>query len=116
MAEYITKFRTDQGDKQVDYNALGNLPKIDAEIDENSGNAVQNKAVAAALKKISNGGAGGESITVDTELSESSENPVQNKVIVEALKNCATKKEIGDIETALDSIIAIQNGILGVSE
>lgn len=28
MSEYITKIRTDQGDKQIDYNALANLPTI----------------------------------------------------------------------------------------
>ena len=28
MAEYITKIRTENGDMQIDYNALANLPKI----------------------------------------------------------------------------------------
>ena len=28
MAEYVTKVRTNQGDKQIDYNALANLPTI----------------------------------------------------------------------------------------
>ena len=28
MAEYITKIRTNQGDKQIDYTALANLPTI----------------------------------------------------------------------------------------
>lgn len=28
MSQYITKIRTDQGDKQIDYNALANLPTI----------------------------------------------------------------------------------------
>ena len=28
MSEYITKIRTDQGDKQIDYNALANLPQL----------------------------------------------------------------------------------------
>jgi hypothetical protein len=41
---------------------------------------------------------------MDTELSETSENAVQNKVIAKA---------IGDIETALDGIIAIQNQLIG---
>lgn len=28
MSQYVTKIRTDQGDKQIDYNALANLPTI----------------------------------------------------------------------------------------
>lgn len=30
MAQYITKIRTESGDKQIDYNALANLPNLDA--------------------------------------------------------------------------------------
>lgn len=41
---------------------------------------------------------------IDAALSYESENPVQNKVVTQA---------IGDIETALDSIIAIQNNLIG---
>ncbi len=29
MADYITKVRTTDGDKQIDYNALANLPDLD---------------------------------------------------------------------------------------
>lgn len=28
MADYVTKIRTENGDKQIDYNALANLPKL----------------------------------------------------------------------------------------
>ena len=45
---------------------------------------------------------------MDTELSETSENPVQNKAITLALNS-----RMGDIETALDSIIAMQEGLIG---
>lgn len=48
---------------------------------------------------------------IDTEMSDTSNNAVQNKVI----KNYIDES-IGDIETALDSIIAIQNNLMGVSE
>jgi hypothetical protein len=43
-------------------------------------------------------------LIVDSEFSLTSENPVQNKVITKA---------IGDIETALDNIIDIQNALIG---
>ena len=115
MADFIKKFRTNQGDKRLDYNALGNLPTIDSELDENSKNAVQNNVVATAVKELSNKieenppGGDAPQITIDSELSENSENPVQNKVIVEALKNYATNdsvdEKIGDVETALENII-----------
>ncbi len=29
MAQYVTKIRTENGDLQIDYNALANLPKTD---------------------------------------------------------------------------------------
>lgn len=55
-------------------------------------------------------GTGG-SITIDKEMSDTSENAVQNKVIKAYVDGIT-----GDIETALDSIISIQNELLGVSE
>ena len=53
----------------------------------------------------------GGSIVLDTEMSDTSENAVQNKVIKAYVDGIT-----GDIETALDSIIAIQNNLVGVSE
>jgi hypothetical protein len=41
-------------------------------------------------------------------MSDTSENPVQNKVVKGYVDG-----QIGDIETALDSIIAIQNSLIG---
>lgn len=59
---------------------------VDSELSATSENAIQNKAVDAAVKKLQKqidaGGTGG-SITVDSALSATSENPVQNKVIAE---------------------------------
>lgn len=45
---------------------------------------------------------------VDTEMSDTSTNAVQNKVIKKYVD-----ENVGDIETALDSIIAIQNELIG---
>ena len=45
---------------------------------------------------------------IDTEMSDTSNNAVQNKVI----KNYIDES-IGDIETALDGIIEIQNSLIG---
>lgn len=50
------------------------------------------------------GDTGGGDITIDTEMSDTSENAVQNKVI----KNYVDYS-IGDVETALDNIIAKYN-------
>lgn len=33
MADYITKIRTINGDKQIDYNALANLPDLNVKVD-----------------------------------------------------------------------------------
>lgn len=54
------------------------------------------------------GGGTGETITIDTEMSDTSENAVQNKVIKKYVDDIT-----GDIETALDNIIAIQNLLIG---
>ena len=34
MADYVKRIRTDDGDKQIDYEALANLPTIKTTIDE----------------------------------------------------------------------------------
>lgn len=34
MAQYVTKIRTDEGDKQIDYNALANLPALESIMSE----------------------------------------------------------------------------------
>ena len=51
------------------------------------------------------------SIDIDTEMSDTSTNAVQNKVVKTYID-----ESVGDINTALDSIIAIQNNLMGVSE
>ena len=48
MAEFITKIRTDEGDKQIDYNALANLPTTDTTLSV-SGKAADAQAVGEAL-------------------------------------------------------------------
>lgn len=52
MSEFITKIRTDQGDKQIDYNALANLPTTDTTLSV-SGQAADAKAVSDALDDMS---------------------------------------------------------------
>lgn len=78
---------------------------VDAELSDTSENAIQNKAVDAAVKnlqqQIDAGGTGG-SITVDSTLSTESENPVQNKVVTAELDK---KLEVlGDDEQAPDAV------------
>lgn len=53
----------------------------------------------------------GTSISVDNEISDVSENPVQNKVIKSYIDDIT-----GDINTALEEIIAIQEGLIGEPE
>ena len=63
-----------------------------------------------------NGGVS-EAITIDSLLSLESENPVQNKIITAVLNTKADQtyvdEQIGDIETALDSIIVLQESLIG---
>lgn len=52
MAGYIKRIRTDQGEMQIDYNALANLPTIDATL-KKSGQPADAKAVGDALSALS---------------------------------------------------------------
>lgn len=67
---------------------------VDADLDPESQNPIQNRAVYEALENIE--------IAVDNTLSPTSTHPVQNKVITEAIYDINTT--IGDISTILDEI------------
>ena len=53
----------------------------------------------------------GTSVSIDSEISDTSENPVQNKVIKSYIDGIT-----GDINTALEEIIEIQEGLIGEPE
>ena len=56
MADYVTKIRTRDGDKKIDYNALANLPDIPS-VDEsllNQGDAADAKATGDAITELKN--------------------------------------------------------------
>lgn len=96
---------------------------VDSELSATSENAIQNKAVDAAVKnlqkKIDAGGTGG-SVTVDSALSTTSVNPVQNKVItaelnkkIEMLDDESQSPDVVnfdlDSELSLTSVKGVQN-------
>lgn len=51
MSEYITRIRTEQGDKQIDYNFLANLPQSDETLTM-PGKFADSKATGDKIKKI----------------------------------------------------------------
>lgn len=51
MAQYVTKIRTEQGDMQIDYTALANLPKSDTSLSE-SGKFADAKVVGTKIQQI----------------------------------------------------------------
>jgi hypothetical protein len=53
MAEYVTKIRTESGDKQIDYNALANKPEFDVTLSK-SGKIADSKATGDAIKASAN--------------------------------------------------------------
>ena len=96
---------------------------VDSELSATSENAIQNKAVDAAVKnlqqQIDAGGAGG-SVTVDSALSTTSVNPVQNKVVtaelnkkIETLDDESQAPDVVnfdlDSELSLTSVKGVQN-------
>lgn len=83
--------------------------KVQGDPDSGSEISVEpiNKIAHAVMELEENGGSGA-SITIDAEMSDTSENAVQNKVIKAYVDGIT-----GDVETALDNIIAIQNSLIG---
>lgn len=77
-------------------------PRVDGVDDADS------SAVNEIAEEVIRLGENEENLDIDTTMSDTSENPVQNKVIKAYVDNA-----IGDIDTALDSIIAIQNSLIG---
>ena len=56
MSDYVTKIRTRDGDKKIDYNGLANLPDIPS-VDEsllNQGDAADAKATGDAITELKN--------------------------------------------------------------
>lgn len=88
---------TIDGVETILYAPTASTITVDAELSATSENAIQNKAVDAAVKKLQKqidaGGTGG-SITVDSALSATSENPLQNKVIAEEFQKYANGKKV----------------------
>ena len=110
---------------------INGLVNIDQNYNPESENPQSGKAVAEALANIPSGSGGG-SITVDDYLDAESTNPVQNKVVKAKIDdiehNIATthstaaaahqriiklETQVGDIDAALDTIIALQEEIIG---
>ena len=79
-------------------------PRVDG-VDDADSSAVNE--IAKAVIEIEKSGVGS-SLEIDTEMSDESENAVQNKVIKQYVDGY-----VGDIETALDNIIVIQNTLIG---
>lgn len=114
---------TIDGVETILYAPTASTITVDAELSATSENAIQNKAVDAAVKnlqqQIDAGGTGG-SITVDSALSTTSENPVQNKVVTAELnKKIETLDDESqapdavnfdlDSELSLTSVKGVQN-------
>ena len=104
MAEkYVKRIRTADGDLQIDYNALANLPEIpvvDTELDEKSSNAISNGAVASALNSLEEEKADKTDILNDFTITD---------VVIESLKSNAEKVygEIVSISVAFPDDIAL---------
>lgn len=73
-------------------------------VDDIDASDINNIAQAVIDLEETSGG----SIEIDAQMSDTSENAVQNKVIKTYVDGIT-----GDIETALDSIIAIENELMG---
>ena len=50
--KFVKRIRTADGNLQIDYNALANLPIIDTELDTSSNHAIANSAVSILVEDI----------------------------------------------------------------
>ena len=87
MATYVKQIMTEDGPKQIDYQALANLPTIDTTVKSGSTNAVQGGAVYAELQK-----------KLDAEDGKAADSILFGG---QAPEYYATKAEIDDISEAL---------------
>ena len=87
----------------VEADPVGSADKVQSNLDAHIANAITH-ITSAERTKWNSKAEGDHTHTVDSALSSSSTNPVQNKVVYSAL---------GNIETALDNIIALQESLIG---
>lgn len=93
--------------KSGDYNDLINKPVIDTATNSTSDNAISNGTITSYVNTFKE-----QVINGDIICGKANRDNLGN-IINEYY---ATKEEVGDISTALDNIIAIQNNLLGVSK
>ena len=99
--------KANAADKSGDYNDLLNKPVIDTVTNTASDNAISNSAITSYVNTFK------EQVLNGNIICGKANRDKLGNVINEFY---ATKEEVGDIPTALDGIIAIQNKILEVSE
>lgn len=88
MTDYVKKIRTEKGDLQIDYEALGNLPKSDATLTK-SGSFADAKAVGDKITQLNN-----ESLKTTLELTE-----MQTNIGVIELNVSRVRTSVTDLET-----------------
>jgi hypothetical protein len=101
MAEYVTKIRTENGDMQIDYNALANLPETDKTLSKKN-KAADAKATGDAIAQLSSDVSTLEATKADLEYV----NQLQNNLDPEgymAQLNQKAEKEYVDTQLALKS-------------
>jgi preprotein translocase subunit SecD len=109
MAEYVTRIRTESGDKQIDYNALANLPTTDKTLSQ-SEQAADAKATGDKIntlnseitKKINNvsSGASNEINALDSKLSKAiSDVRTESKAYSDSVKE-EISKAVNDVSNA----------------
>ena len=104
MAQYVTKIRTENGDMQIDYNALGNLPKFDTTLTE-SGYIADAKSVGDQIKVIS------ESVNqLAEDVTNIADNLTPQAIGAAATINGVSPDENGNIQLTADDIGAAPDG------
>lgn len=108
MSEYITQISTEKGPKQIDFNALGNLPKFDATLTE-SGAFADAKSVGDKIGVLESAKADKQYVEdaikeakEDTTLIEQKLEPKADKTYVD--EQLATKADKSDVDTAIKNI------------
>ena len=108
MSEYITKIRTNTGDKQIDYNALANLPQIDNTL-TTSGAPADAKIVGDKISALETSKADKTYVEAEIKKAQEDTTVIDEKLVAKADityvdEQLATKADKSDVDTAIENI------------
>lgn len=102
MADYVTKIRTSEGDKQIDYNALANRPSINGKVFDGNTTISASDIGAEASGSASAALASAKSYTNDAIAKEAKDRDAAIATAVESVNSTASSEAADKANAALE--------------